>query len=490
MRVKIKRYSFIIITAILLSLFTLHVFGNHTFCFEGLEFNVRTTLAYQGSTQIEVPPLGLVRAYTHNTPLKITVRLTSLNLDKIQSLMQNKVDQKEISERLEQNLRKEARRFVGRLIIMAGAAGLVGAIFLRSRKANEYFLGVLVATVLVSLLLFSTYKNFDANRFSNPEYEGALKAAPWMIGVVEEAIAQIDTMSNKLQLVAENFYLLYQQVDNLYPITQSNNTTKVLHVSDLHNNPAGIEVVRRMAELFEVDFIIDTGDISDYGTPLEGLLLERIKDLPVPYLFIAGNHDSPSTIKKMKELKGKVIVLENSTEISGLRIIGFHDPASRTNNIKSVSEEEEVQFVKRIKAFLAQQADNSAKPFDILAVHSPYVAHPLAGQAPVLLFGHNHQYQVEKVGESVLINAGTSGASGLGMLQEVEKRPYSVMLLNFYDDGQKNHLIAVDSIQIDSVTSEFSMKRHLFDRPAMVPTEKISDSDVVRDMRSKIDENR
>lgn len=257
------------------------------------------------------------------------------------------------------------------------------------------------------------------------------------------------------------------------------------HVSDLHNNPAGIEVVRRMAELFQVDFIIDTGDISDFGTPLEGLLLGRINSLPVPYLFLAGNHDSSSIISKMKELKGNVMVLENSIEINGFRIVGFHDPAAHTNDIKSVSPAEEEQFAKQIENVLVKLD----KPVDILAVHSPYVARPLAGLAPVLLFGHNHQFNVEKVGYSVLINAGTSGASGLGTLQEVEKKPYSVMLLNFYHDGKVNRLIAVDSIQIDSVTSEFSMQRHLFDW--IEGSDKgVLDSPEARDIRSRLEKNR
>ncbi|MEG6520413.1 metallophosphoesterase family protein [Desulfotomaculum sp. 1211_IL3151] len=484
MKIKINRHVLIIAIAIFLSLLAVHIFGSHSFDFEGLEFNVRTTLAYQGTTQLEVPPLGLVRAYTHSTPLKMTVHLTGLDLEKIQSLVQNNVDQREISLRLENDLKKEARRYVGKLIALAGVAGLLGAFLLRSRKITEYLLGSLVAVGIVGLLLFATYKSFDVNRFSNPEYEGALKAAPWMIGIAEEAITKIDTLSNKLQLVAENFYQLYEQVDNLQPLATDTNTTKILHVSDLHNNPAGIEVVRRMAELFQVDFIIDTGDISDFGTPLEGLLLERIKSLPVPYLFLAGNHDSPSIISKMKELKGNVMVLGKPVEIKGFRIVGFHDPASRTNQIKSVAPEEEEQFVKQIKYSLAKQD----KPVDIIAVHSPYVARPLAGLAPVLLFGHNHQFNVEKVGHSVLINAGTSGASGLGALQEVEKRPYSVMLLNYYHDGKENRLIAVDSIQIDSVTSEFSMKRHLFDGSTDA-TEKPLDSDAARDIRSRLEEN-
>ncbi|RYD02021.1 hypothetical protein N752_26575 [Desulforamulus aquiferis] len=215
-----------------------------------------------------------------------------------------------------------------------------------------------------------------------------------------------------------------------------------------------------MSEIFSVDLIIDTGDISDFGTPLEGLLLESIRDLPVPYLFIAGNHDSPDIINKLKEFRGNVLVAENPVEISGLRIAGFHDPVSASNVITPAAPDMVSKHIAEIKEFI--KAENEHKPIDIIAVHSPYVAQPLAGLAPVLVFGHNHQFGVSTANNSVLVNAGTTGASGLGTLQEIERRPYSVMLLHFYVDSEETRLLAVDSIRVDSVTSEFSMQRHLF----------------------------
>lgn len=454
-----KKYLPVILTAVLLSLFSLHFFGNYKMNFEGLELQIETNLSVRGTTQIEVPPLGLVRANTHDTPVKLTIRLANINLEQIQNLLQNNINQRELSRRLEENMRQEARRYVIQLMLMAGAAGLFAAFALRSTRAGDYLLGSVVAMVVVGALLMATYKDFRAEQFANPEYEGALKAAPWMIGVAEEALVKIDTLGNKLKLVADNFNLLYQQIDNLQPLAVTEGNIKVLHVSDIHNNPAALEFIGRMAQLFEVNLIIDTGDISDFGTPLEGLLLERIKDLPVPYVFVAGNHDSPDIKAKMRELKGKVIIANGVVEVNGLRIAGFHDPASRTNQIQSAPPQVEAGQVKQIREILRKLQ----KPVHIIAVHSPSIARPLAGEAPVLLFGHNHQFSVTEAEGSVLVNAGTSGASGLGTLQEIERRPYSVMLLNFYKDETTTRLLAVDSIQINSLTTEFNLQRHLFD---------------------------
>lgn len=468
---QIKRTLWVMALPLILALFSLHFFGSYRLNVEGLEFNVRTSLAVRGTTQIEVPPLGLVRASTHHSPVMITIRLNSINLEQVQNVIKNDFNQKAFSLKIERNLRQEAQRFVGELLLMALASGFFGVFLLRSTKISEYLLGGLVSLTVIGLLLFSTYRDYNVNHFSNPEYEGALKAAPWMIGIAEEALVKIDTLSSKLQLVAENINLLYNQIDTLQPIPENEGTIKVLHVSDIHNNPAALEVVRRMADLFEVNFIIDTGDISDFGTPLEGLLLERIRDLPVPYVFVAGNHDSPETIKKMQALGGNVKVLNHSALINGINIVGFHDPASYGNEIKSAAPEVEAKHIESIRAYLRENVLKADQPVDILAVHSPYVATPLAGEAPVLVFGHNHQFKVSEEKSSVLVNAGTTGASGLGTLQEVEKRPYSVMLLHFYQNESGNRLLAVDSIQIDSVTAEFSMQRHLFNGEGELTTE-------------------
>lgn len=461
----------IIILAIFISLSFIHFFGNYSLVIEGLEFNVDTSLAYRGVTQIEIPPLGLVRANTHRTPVKLAVRLNSLNLDRVQQVLENSPNREEIFRRVGDNLRRETHRYVAELILTAGAAGLFAALLLHSAKIADYLKGMLAAIAVVGMLLTATYYDFDADRFSNPEFEGVLKAAPWMIGIAEEAIAKIDSLGNKLQLVATNLNELYRQIDNLQPLQTTEGNIKVLHVSDIHNNPAAIQFIGRMAELFAVNFIIDTGDISDFGTPLEGLLLDRVRELNVPYLFIAGNHDSPVIIQRLKSLKSNVIVTEGPVELSGIKVMGFHDPASSTNEITPPPPGLISGHIEYIKKALNEELNKSEKPIDIIAVHSPDIARPLAGRAPVMVFGHNHIFEVSSFNDSVLINAGTSGASGLGTLQEVARRPYSVMLLHFNKDNTGTSLLAVDSIQIDSTTAEFSMQRHIFNGTEQIKTD-------------------
>lgn len=456
-----QRFITIVLLAAFASLSLLHFMGKYNLSLEGLDFRVDTSLSFRGHTEIDIPPLGLVRAYTHRTPVKITVQLNNLDLEQIQQFLENNPDRNKLSQFLEFKLKQEARRYFLELIFTAVIAGILPLILLRSTKTTEYITGIIVSVVLVGVLLLATYKDYDIKQFSNPEYEGALKAAPWVVGIAQETIAKIDVLSDKLQLMAQNFNELYRNIENIKPLVTEESNFKVLHVSDIHNNPAAIQFIGRMADLFQVNLIIDTGDISDFGTPLEGLLLDRITELSVPYVFVAGNHDSPSIINKLKELDKNIIVAQGQLEISGLTIMGFNDPSSLTNSIQIQPPAILAEHVARLK----KEISLSNKPVDIIAVHTPYVAGRLAGLAPILLFGHNHQYSVSEEKNSVMINAGTSGASGLGTLQETERRPYSVMLLHLQKNNKAIRLIAVDSIQVGSISGEFSMQRHIFYEP-------------------------
>ena len=68
-----------------------------------------------------------------------------------------------------------------------------------------------------------------------------------------------------------------------------------LHVSDLHLNPSGFDLVRQVVDQFHVDAVLDTGDITDWGSQPENGLITSVGSLGVPYVYIRGNHDSATT---------------------------------------------------------------------------------------------------------------------------------------------------------------------------------------------------
>lgn len=208
-----------------------------------------------------------------------------------------------------------------------------------------------------------------------------------------------------------------------------------------------------------IDFIVDTGDLTDYGTPLETLLLKRIGRLPVPYLFAAGNHDSPAVIEKLKKLPNVKVLQGNPVREKGLVVAGFPDPSSTTGNIAPPPLESIPGYAAGIKDKIA---GIGASP-DVLAVHNHRIAARLAGVAPVLLFGHNHQLGIEEQGGSVMVNSGSTGAAGIRGLQATKEVPYTMSLLHFQKTAQGFRLSAVDTFQVYGMENGFSMERRVFE---------------------------
>jgi len=462
-----KKKSLNVIAAILLTIMGMmlfiSLFGQMNFSIEALQFRLAVQFSDKGVTQVEIPPLGEVRARTHITPVKIIVRLENIDLESLKEFITDSPQQ----EKIISDVRRQARHIVTLYVIkLLGLSALGGAfgIFLMRRKGMLPLLkGALGGFALALALLAGTYFTYDIREFQNPKYEGVLRAAPWMVSLAEEAFGKIETLGQKIQLVATNLYDLFEQIDRLKPLTETESDVKVLHVSDLHNNPAGIEFIQSVSRLFNVDIIIDTGDISDFGTPLEALLLDRLKTINKPYIFIPGNHDSPDIVDHMRQIPG-VTVLDGLIEVKGLRVLGFPDPASYSNDIIPPSLDDIPQYVERIKEKLARVPGD----IDILALHNHRMAGQLAGHAPVIIFGHNHVLMIEEKENSILVNAGTSGASGLRGLQSFNS-PYSVVILYFRKIDGEMKLVAADSITVNTPKHGFTLERKVFHREEQQP---------------------
>ncbi|MCL5935637.1 MAG: metallophosphoesterase family protein, partial [Firmicutes bacterium] len=220
---------------------------------------------------------------------------------------------------------------------------------------------------------------------------------------------------------------------------------------------AALGYIQRIAGLFKVNLIIDTGDISDYGTPLEGLITERLANLKVPYLFVPGNHDSPDTVKKMRSIP-EVIVLDGSMiRVANLRIMGFPDPSSKTSDIEPPPPNLIPQYAGQIEKSLLEQPERP----DIIAVHNNNIARLLDGMAPVILYGHDHRLSVEENAGSVMIDAGSTGAAGMRRLQG-DRTPYSLVIQYYAPVSGKMKILAADTITVKNLDSGFHVERQIF----------------------------
>jgi len=445
---------------IFLSLLT--VFGKMNTVLGPFQIKMEFAWRWTGESRLVIPPLGEVTAKTHRLPVALSATVERIDLALLQHELMGIVDPDQYFLSIVPKARTALYYFLAKLCFIGGIAGLCGGLCIGWRSFQRLWRAFAAGFLMIVLLLGCIGLDFDWSALENPRYEGALEAAPWALSLIDQGLTQLPAFSAKLSLVAGNLNRLFSQVDKLDPLAKIGGDLKVLHVSDIHNNPAGLEFIGRVIEGFGVDLVIDTGDLTDYGTALETELTRKIKTLGVKYVFIPGNHDSPEVIKSISRFPN-VTVLEGGLFVyNGLTIMGWTDPAVRISE-KLMADLDELEAEAELVADYWRRL--TVRP-DVLAVHNSRLAQKISYPAPVVIFGHTHKAEIqEKISggqQTVWINAGTSGAAGIRGLTD-DNLPYSVALLHFEESGtdekKKYRLSAVDSIKVFSLRGKFILER-------------------------------
>ncbi|HHX73275.1 MAG TPA: metallophosphoesterase, partial [Firmicutes bacterium] len=314
-----RRTAGLIIMAVVGMLAFVSLLGAYTTALDAFEVRLSVAIFDGGYTQLEVPPLGRVRARTHLPPLLLKATLTNINLQQLETVIAHSRDEVYLTG-LQAAARRKVLIFLSRLLLLAFLGGVAGPYFLGERNRKRLLAAGITGSVLFSILLAGAYFTFSPAAFLNPEFEGILEAAPWMFGLVEEALFHVSSLGEQLELVAESINNLFTVVDRLEALGTAEGDLKVAHISDLHNNPAGMDFVRQVIAAFNVSLVIDTGDITDFGTEIEAGLAAPLAGFGIPYLFIPGNHDAPDVIARMNGIPNVIVLEEGTVEINGLRI--------------------------------------------------------------------------------------------------------------------------------------------------------------------------
>ncbi len=322
------------------------------------------------------------------------------------------------------------------------------------RTPKMVFLGCLFGVAFTGLILGATFSTYDVNAFENPEFNGILEGFPWMMGVVEDSLMAFDDLSAQLENLSENLFMFFQRMEELQGTDFIEGEYRVLHVSDIHNNPASYNLVSRMAKNFQVDLIVDTGDITDYGSPIEAELASQVEGLDTPYVLIPGNHDAPDVIERLAQIED-VYVFENEQvmEVSGFNIAAIPDPASDTTAMRVPSED----VLEDYAADLANEIDASKLSPHIIGAHHPHIANKLQNKTSVVLTGHTHQPGVEVIDdETLVVNAGTTGAAGIRGLEAGGDVPYSLAVIHFNEDRDP---LAADLVKVRHLEAGYKIER-------------------------------
>ncbi|MCW3490756.1 metallophosphoesterase family protein [Dethiobacter alkaliphilus] len=434
------------------------LFSSYTTVIDAFQLEMDLMIFDHGFTELSMPPLGLVRAQTHMPPLMFRVTLTNINLDKLQAVLEKAEDQ-EYLDGLRDTAQRQINIFLVRLLALAFVGGLAGPFIFGERDRKRLLIAGMIGMVVLGILLVSAYATFEPMAFMYPEFEGILEAAPWMFGLLEETLFRVRSLGEQLQLIAANMSILFEQIERLEPLGTVEGELKVAHVSDLHNNPAGMDFIKQVVRTFDIHLVIDTGDITDFGTQIEAGLAAPIELFDIPYIFIPGNHDSPEVVDRVQAIDNVTVLEEGQIEVLGLRVAGITDPSAGDSGMVVPADYVLDEFADRLQAVI-DEADEAPH---VVTAHHPRIARRFLGQVPVILTGHLHQVDITERDESVLINAGTTGASGIRGLQARQETPFSLVLLHYGRQAEEElYLKAADVIRVFQLQSGFSMERHLF----------------------------
>jgi predicted MPP superfamily phosphohydrolase len=405
-----------------------------------LEVTAGLTLG-RGGTEVQLPPLGSARIASHRGPLTLSALATGVDEERAQALLAAAPEKDAIVH----DARRLGVAVAGRAAAVAlGGAATTAAVTLR--RPRDVVGATTASAALLAASAAVAAATFRRTAWRDPELHGLLTRAPLILGDLRTAPERIATYRDQLADLVATGTSVYRRVATL-PEPPKDDAIRLLHISDLHLNPLAYPLARELIKTYDIDAVVDTGDLVDWGTPLEHRFADEIAGLEVPYVFVKGNHDSDAVAAAVGE-QPNAVVLDAGTppvEVAGLRFAGMADP--RFTPDKTTGDD-----------FAAHRVSEAAKEWaprlagqhvDIALVHDPAAARQLADTVPLVLAGHTHNRAVRRYGNTLVVVQGSSGGSGLRGVQQDPATPISLSVL--YVDRRTRTLEAVDDITLGGI---------------------------------------
>jgi predicted phosphodiesterase len=457
------RYPGIYILMLAAGLLFIQLFARTVLNFDSFSFDIKMNLAAEGGTRLAIPPVGNLFFKTHRAPWEITVTLDQIDFTRLESQLNHLPPKQQWLALLQDQLILTIARLFSLVFFWGICGGTLLLIIFRIYPNSRWFwYGTGLTLLLILGLIGGTVFSYDQSAVERPQYQGVLASAPWAMNLISMGMDHVEVIGNNLKQISQGLPMLYKQAGHIGSLGNVRTDLVMLHVSDIHNNPAALDFIRELIVNFKVQAVIDTGDLTDYGTAPEAEIINNIKELKLPYLFIPGNHDSPLIIENLKKLRNVTVLTGGPIQFSGLTIDGVADPASADYNSDVASP----QVMAGIRDTFSQRIFEAESVPDIIAVHNRIMAENLIGSVPLILHGHDHKYILTTKGRTIIDDAGTTGAAGL---RGITKKgvPYSASILYWQKNAAgKLVLQAIDSISIDGTKGKFSLERHAYNTEA------------------------
>lgn len=395
-----------------------------------------------GRTHVETPPLGSVTFNTHSAPLGLHIELSRLELRRVGATLTDQEPSAVLDSTRDQLHWAFVRHAVVLLVLAAGIGALLGATR-RHRSRARILASAAVSAATLVMLGVTAVVGFSADAFSSPSFNGPLSEAPAILRKFDTALSSTAQIGDRLDAVTRELELLAS------PLEQPKDVTTVLHVTDLHSNPVGVQWVNELVERFGVDAVIDTGDITSFGYAAESAAVERPLTVPRErYHIVFGNHDAPEVRERLSRRLDPID--RRVVRVGEVTILGQDDPTFTAK--EGTGRAEHDPLYRKAGTELAAMCKDM-KPI-VVAVHHPDLAETIDGCAAVVMAGHWHVPSQHRLrGGTLVLVGGTSGAGGVEGLSP--DGVYHAQLLRF--DGTT--LIAVDLLRMKPTTGELEVTR-------------------------------
>jgi putative phosphoesterase len=416
----------------------------------------------KSSTTLRVPPLGTVSAATHRAPLTLEIGIDEVDVEELGRLATSVSGRAELRQRIEADLAALARRAALRSILGAALLGALTALVLFHRHWLWVASGVGLGALSTLAMIAATASTYQVAAFENPTFSGPITRARSVIEAIAERVELLDEARSRYRIAAERMSDLFVVLGTPSRDPRQSETV-LLHVSDIHANLLAFDYIQELVSEFDVDAVVDTGDISsselDTGElsslagPLDDATAGEIRQLRVPYIFVSGNHDSPAMVNRLSRVSNVRVLDKSLASVAGIDIFGSADPTYSTSPIPEAqkSEMRAAEAPEVAEALREQDAD-------LLLVHDRVLGQDATGDVSVLLSGHTHEGEMQVVDGTIVLTVGSSGATGLKSLTVEADRTYDAELLYF--DGED--LVAVDYVRFESLNGDFVLERTTF----------------------------
>ncbi|HEX5616127.1 MAG TPA: metallophosphoesterase [Acidimicrobiia bacterium] len=415
---------------------------------------VRATWERGGATDVLFPPLGRLRADTHDAPLQVRAELQELDLESLQQSLDQPRPDEVLREQVADDLPNLLRTFAIRAALFAFVAGAIAGALVPGRGILTALVAGSSGVLAVGALLGLAWNSFEPTAFDEPTFSGTLERAPAVIEAVQRNVDDLDEIRDRVDTVADQLAALYRVATDP-PAGPTDDDVRILHVSDIHSNPLGLEIVADLADRFEVAAVLDTGDITSFGLPVESRVGELVAQVDAPYYYVPGNHDSLANQRAIDAVENVTLVDGDVVDIDGVRILGVADPTfTATNEIDS----DEAAAARLDAAPDVARRVRRTRP-DVLAVHDARLATESYGDVPLVVAGHTHVTRSTDEDGTRILTVGSTGATGLGAFTVDLDLRYEAQVLHFRDGA----LVIVDVISLDGLSGSYELRRTIID---------------------------